>query len=152
MSTDVPTNVLPNMTEGFQKREADDRKVCRLCASLFAHHEATGLNFVKRRLPVPWAATMRVWLEEEASAWRGEEMKKLTEGTTKHTCYFFWQAIICEKCRKTDKLSPSRKPAPVKQIRSHKPKIIRWDRKWKQIGTWKWACETVRGDKYIWGW
>lgn len=85
------------------------------------------------------------WLlkEEEREKTRG-----VTERRTNCVRFLFGQTISCAK----EKINPSPsleegyalsnwKQAPVKQITSHKPKIIRWDRDAEE---WKQECETVK--------
>lgn len=119
-----------------------------LCVSVYEHWHAMGHNFVKSSLLVPWAARKRgqweKWLLEEEER---EKIKGVTEWRTNSLWYLLGRQLAAQR-----KINPSLsleegyalsnwKQAPVKQITSHKPKIIRWDRDAKE---WKQECETVK--------
>lgn len=101
------------------------------CVSLCACRHATGTTLSKvvclfPELPARESSEMSKWLLEEDK--KKKKMKEVTEWSTKHMCYFFWQAIIWIKVQEEGYTFSNWKHAPVRQITSHKPKIIRWDK------------------------
>lgn len=123
------------------------------CVSLRACQHATGTTLSKvvclfPELPARESSEMSKWLLEEEKKKENERGHRMEYKTY---VLFFWQAIIWIKVQEEGYTFSNWKHAPVKQITSHKPKIIRWDNEGKRREQWKRECETV-GDEYIWRW